>query len=274
MDSPEYLYHYTNIDTLALILKNRTIRFNSLDKMDDLQEKETADLKKIGQFCYISSWTDDISESIPMWKMYASLDEGVRIKLRKNPFKQYLNYIDEISKSFGTQTPSDSSNASITSYIPLPEMFSNHFFTHQAMTGDFLHKVEYTSDKNKLYPKMVNKDEKGQSIAIGELGKYKNPYWSFQKEWRYIFIAIPLDLTCFPQKSYLDFCLLNQMMSHDIAKQPFPYYDMTIDNQAFAEMSITLCPQISDENRKKVQQLINCYNQTAELMESSLLGLI
>ena len=39
MENVEYLYHYTNIETLALILKNRTIRFNSLDRMDDLQKK-------------------------------------------------------------------------------------------------------------------------------------------------------------------------------------------------------------------------------------------
>ena len=87
MDNCEYLYHYTNIETLALILKNRTIRFNSLDKMDDLQEQQTADIENIGQFCYISSWTEDDTESIPMWNMYASLDLGVRIKLCKNPFK-------------------------------------------------------------------------------------------------------------------------------------------------------------------------------------------
>ncbi|MBE6746525.1 MAG: hypothetical protein E7558_03645 [Ruminococcaceae bacterium] len=40
MSKTEYLYHYTSIETLALILKNRTIRFNSLDKMDDLQEQQ------------------------------------------------------------------------------------------------------------------------------------------------------------------------------------------------------------------------------------------
>lgn len=55
----DYLYHYTSVEVLALILKNRTIRFNSLDHMDDLQEQETADIKNAGQFCYISSWTDD-----------------------------------------------------------------------------------------------------------------------------------------------------------------------------------------------------------------------
>ena len=41
----EYLYHYTSVDSLALILKNRTIRLNPLDKMDDLQEKKTKDIE-------------------------------------------------------------------------------------------------------------------------------------------------------------------------------------------------------------------------------------
>ena len=32
------LYHYTSLETLALILKNRTIMFNRLDKVDDVEE--------------------------------------------------------------------------------------------------------------------------------------------------------------------------------------------------------------------------------------------
>ena len=70
--TPQYLYHYTSIDTLALILKNRSIRFNSLDRMDDLQEKESKDVKNIGQFVYVSAWTSEEKESIPMWNMYSS----------------------------------------------------------------------------------------------------------------------------------------------------------------------------------------------------------
>lgn len=37
----QYLYHYTSIETLALILKNRTIRFNNLQNVDDPEEAET-----------------------------------------------------------------------------------------------------------------------------------------------------------------------------------------------------------------------------------------
>ena len=46
-NTPDYLYHYTSIETLALILANHTFRLTSLDQMDDLQEKEAFDLKKM-----------------------------------------------------------------------------------------------------------------------------------------------------------------------------------------------------------------------------------
>lgn len=32
------IYHYTSIETLALILDNQKIRFNRLDRVDDLEE--------------------------------------------------------------------------------------------------------------------------------------------------------------------------------------------------------------------------------------------
>ena len=85
----EFLYHYTTLDKLALILRNRTIRLNPLDKMDDLQENMTSDVKNFGRIFFASSWTEEATESIPMWKMYASMESGVRIGLPKNPFKRY-----------------------------------------------------------------------------------------------------------------------------------------------------------------------------------------
>lgn len=41
MSNIEYLYRYTSLESLALILKSRQIRLNPLDKMDDLQEQKT-----------------------------------------------------------------------------------------------------------------------------------------------------------------------------------------------------------------------------------------
>lgn len=34
----DYLYHYTSIETLALILKNNTLCFNNLLNVDDSEE--------------------------------------------------------------------------------------------------------------------------------------------------------------------------------------------------------------------------------------------
>ena len=39
------IYHYTSLETLALILKNRTLDFNNVKNMNDLEESVTEDFK-------------------------------------------------------------------------------------------------------------------------------------------------------------------------------------------------------------------------------------
>lgn len=274
MENTEYLYHYTSLETLALILKNRTIRFNSLDKMDDLQEKETADIKNIGQFFYISSWTEDATESIPMWNMYASLNTGIRIKLRKNPFKVYENTAVDLSPVVHASVTDNSEGKPLRSIIPLAEMFAKGFVAPQALACDLLRKVEYTDDKDKLYPKMFTKEGNHFTIAMGELGQYKNLHWSFQSEWRYILNILPIDLNQPVASSMKDFQLVANKMRLGIEKQPFPHYDMVIADDAFVDMEITLSPRISGGSRIIVKSLVEKYNPSAVLRESSLLGLI
>lgn len=274
MDNIEYLYHYTSIETLALILKYHTIRFNSLDKMDDLQEQQTADIKNIGQFCYISSWTDDPTESIPMWNMYASLNLGVRIKLRKNPFKVYDNTAEELSKVVKAPVTDNSHGKPLQTIIPLTEMFSKGFISIQAMNMHLLCKVEYTDDTNKLYPHILKEDGERFSLALGELGKYKNLHWKFQSEWRYILNFLPLDLNQPVEKSMLESQIMANKMKLGLERQPFPYYDMYISDEAFEDMEVTLSPRISGGSKIIVQSLVEKYNSSAKLSESSLVGLI
>ena len=138
----EYLYHYTNIETLALILQNHTFRFNSLNKMDDLQEQETADLKNVGQVCYISSWTDDVDESIPMWNMYTSINSGVRIKLKKHPFKFHENTADELRQVINAPVTDNTNGTPLKSLIPFADMFRRKFIAAGATPENILHKVE------------------------------------------------------------------------------------------------------------------------------------
>lgn len=274
MENTEYLYHYTSIETLALILKYHTIRFNSLEKMDDLQEQQTADIKNIGQFCYISSWTDDSTESIPMWNMYASLNLGVRIKLRKNPFKVYDNTAETLSKVTNAQITDNSSGKPFQTTISLAEMFSKGFISIQAVNNQLLSKVEYTDDTEKLYPRILKEEGEGFSLALGKLGKYKNLHWAFQREWRYILNILPLDLNQPVKKSMIDSQIMANKIKLGIEKQPFPHYDMVISDEAFEGMEITLSPRISGGSRIIVQTLLEKYNPSATLSESSLVGLI
>lgn len=54
MEAPAVLYHYTSLDTLAMILHNRTIRFSRLDKVDDPQEQRSADSQNLGKMKLVS----------------------------------------------------------------------------------------------------------------------------------------------------------------------------------------------------------------------------
>ena len=81
------LYHYTSIENLALILKNKTIRFNRLDRVDDIEESSIYEKTvPMGKYTFVSCWTDNEEESIPLWKMYTPQMKGVRIAMDYDMF--------------------------------------------------------------------------------------------------------------------------------------------------------------------------------------------
>lgn len=271
----EYLYHYTSVDSLALILKNKTIRLNTLDKMDDLQEQKTADINNFGKFFFVSSWTSDESESIPMWKMYTAPNSGVRIKLRKNPFKWTITTGADFIKKIG-YIPSNQETVSFQqkTFLNLAELMKLGVYCAQAWSGDILREVIYTTDKNLLEPKVVTVDEKGTTISYGELGRYKNEHWKFQKEWRYLMSFLPMDFSFSPDKMYEEFSKTALKIISGTAALPISYFDLIIDEEYFKEMEITPSPQMSAGNRVILDDLVEKYNPNAIVRESTLVDLI
>ena len=67
------IHHYTNINTLALILKHKTIRFNRLDRVDDISEAQSFGKYNLAKYLFVSCWTDSATESIPQWHMYTTV---------------------------------------------------------------------------------------------------------------------------------------------------------------------------------------------------------
>lgn len=267
----DYLYHYTNVETLALILSNRTLRFNSLENVDDLQEKVARDLKKLGSCIFVSCWTEESEERIPMWKMYGSLEAGVRIKLCKYPFQEK----DDITEGLNEVAPGrvlGDNKGLPKALFSMAEMIRFGFATPFLQQRKILYKVEYTSEENKLYPTLVKEDQEWASIDLGKLGICKNLGWSFQKEWRYILRLLPLDYSS--DNIVKSFLSSMNAMKNDSLRLPFSYIDREISGEAFSGMEITLSPKISAGNRVIVKSLVEKYNPSATIVESSFYGLI
>ena len=96
----ERIYHYTDIKTLGLILKNRTIRFKRFDLMDNRTETDGLP-EMLKKNYFLSCWVSDAKEKIPQWAMYAP--KGVRIELLKKWYKKFPipiagtdQYVDEM----------------------------------------------------------------------------------------------------------------------------------------------------------------------------------
>lgn len=271
MEVPKYLYHYTNIDSLALILKNKTFRLNSLDKMDDLQEKETADIKNIGQFIYVSSWTDDNEESIPMWNMYTNIKAGVRIKMKANPFKRQKTSAANLLKA-GQNVIGDL-NAELDTFLSFEDMMNKNYYSTEAFDGEILKRVQYTTDASLLYPVVDHSDGKSINLEIGILGIYKNLHWQFQKEWRYRMTIIPFVFGS-PADMIAQITSTTNKIYHGVEKQAFPYYDLPIDEEAYKQMEITLSPKITAGNKELIMNTILRYNPQITVKDSCLKGLI
>lgn len=250
---PKYLYHYTNINTLALILKNKTIKFSSLDKVDDLEESQTNDLGNFGKYCFVSCWTENEEESIPFWHMYTQNKEGVRIKLPSNPFKKYV-IPKEITKT-----------EDILTYFNPVNLLTNNYFIQPFL--DILRKVEYTDDISLLYPKVYFRTKKSTELDVTNLGKYKRTYWSFQKEWRYWFFVFPGTIEDLKTKNPINKWIENKDL-------PFDDYYLSIDDEAFKRMEIILGPNTNEGHQIIVESLIDKYNQNAKALDSSLKGKI
>lgn len=243
--------------------------------MDDLQEQKTADVENLGKFVFVSSWTDDPTESIPMWKMYTNSTAGVRIKLRKNPFLWHGTSAQDVVRKTGMQLTQDSdSNGMIPTFLDFSEILSKGYWSPQAWSGNILEKMTYTNDITKLEPKVADVTSEGINLKMGMIGKHKNLHWEFQKEWRYIMQFISVKFNASIEEMTNQALVSARKLLQGTEPPPFRYYDLDIDSQCFAEMEITQSPQMTYGNRVILETLVEKYNPSAKIIESELLGKI
>lgn len=268
---PEYLYHYTSIEALALILKNKTIRFTRLDLVDDPEEGRTADYGDLGRFYFVSCWTDEEKESIPMWKMYSNDLKGVRIKLPTFIFKKYKRETCEITYSKdGAETKGQPKTS--YSYIK-PNILSRNDIGSPEIPEDILVKVQYTDNDGLIYPNAIsklitnNKESNTSDLKLGinlkVAGKHKRKFWEFQKEYRYILFASPCKLENFNNFTLEGF--LQHFQRSNFIEVTEKHIDLEVDEEKFKEMTITLSPKAGEAEKTIVDLLVQEYNPTSKI---------
>ncbi|MEQ2476650.1 DUF2971 domain-containing protein [Collinsella sp. CLA-AA-H167] len=272
MEAPAVLYHYASLDTLALILHKRTIRFSRLDKVDDPQEQRSADSQNLGKMKLVSCWTSSDEESIPMWREYAGAECGVRIQMKSYPFKQY-SISNESLNMLSSEAVLNALGGSFDGlHLPLEDFWDkNYHFFETARDREILHEVEYTNDESLLFPKVINAFENGGLVAdLMALGVHKTTAWSYQKEWRYILTAVPIGIDSVINVRLDQIVRANDVMLDKCDPGIPPYYDLAISDEAFSSMKIVSSPKMTPGNRVILDALIEKYAPGIEVAESSI----
>lgn len=262
MTIPEFLYHYTTVESLAMILSTQSIRFSPLGKLDDRYEESTKEMFNPGRFIFISSWMGSEEESIPMWNQYSQMESGVRIKLPSLPFEQY-----QVSNQEG---------GNFQSVIPDKETYNSPWFLVNRRLESSLIKVEYTNDEEKINPRLVfpkersDEDSTNMVINFGILGRYKKMCWSYQEEWRFRLMFIPVGYREMSRNQDIIGQIFWDRL-HDLNyRLPFDYYFLKLSEEALTEMEVTLSPKITEGNRVIVESLRDKYNPKMKIHNSNL----
>lgn len=251
----EYIHHYTTLQNLALILSSGKLRFTRFDLLDDKEEVSVIpeEVAFIRTWCFVSSWTDSEKESVPLWKMYSSIYDGVRISMPVDMFNKYNIPFFSKETHFG--------GGILNSPLTKDEIFYNgkYLVTNKFVKEkcDFYKTVECRDDVAELYKSFFKYD--GKTLVASNLwdwGKYKYSHWDFLKEVRFVILTKPLPPLNHPkinnnydnQYKYIDYAY-NQPNSDR-------YIDVSLSKDALTNIKITMAPCISDANRILLRALV------------------
>ena len=271
------IYHYTTIDSLAMILSSRSIKFNRLDKVDDMEERAESKSVRLWQYMFVSCWTENAEESIPLWRMYSGNSHGVRIGMDADMFED--NVVG------GSNVPQGIPHKGFwIGKIPAQDLFRRDYFVLPAAVkqkgngGDtlFYCHVDYVDDVNKktkdAYELTMTDDTHASStVAFGEIGKYKNRRWAFQEESRFRLVIMPFN-PILSDPDQAGSIALNAI--HNNVPVPISEYFLKLRQESLDNIEITLHPNATESDRVIVEALCAKYAQSAVIKSSELTDMV
>lgn len=254
------IHHYTDINTLALILKNKTIRFNRLDHVDDITEGDSFTKLKLEKFFFVSCWTHDNNESLPQWNMYTLDMAGMRITLLKRLFKYNPLVVPNNYKH--------EKQGAIISPIPFERIFASSYFVVPIFLEEkhYGREVVYGPDFMKIKNEAVQVDASNQALSacisdpIG-IAAVKSPDWSFQKEYRFVLFIVP---SLHISKDENFFIKLSERLPDIVAQSLYrgegpdiDYFDVDISQDAINDIKVTTGPLCTEGDYLIIEALLD-----------------
>lgn len=263
------IYHYTNLESLAMILKNKTIRFNRLDKVDDLEEGNAESLGvRFCKYVFVSCWTENSEESIPLWKMYGGDFGGIRISVEREMFQEY--FVSDLD--FGGLK----SQGSIITKIPPQNLIHPDFWVLPILEYNndlFYRHIKYVDDvfqftKDAIQRSSTKDGREDMNMQMKPFGYYKNKRWEFQNETRFVLYILPCNPMLESANPEVSSIVMQSLLENK--PLPFTYYDMQLKDEVLDKIEITLSPSASEAENIIVRALIDKYAPNAQIDNSTL----
>jgi len=250
---PAYLYQYTSMNSVLAILENKTIRFTRLDSLNDLNEGCCGEYAHLKKYVYISSWSADERESIPMWSLYGRdkkenvLDQGVRIKVPTNLFtfdgngglKEELA-LNKVLNNWNVVTEVKTKDIELGEDVKekLKDADLNDYhFTRKEVVGPV--KVDYISFANYAdrYSGILKPGQHPgfYSFFPKDVGYEKVDDWAYENEYRF-WMQYPYCKQIYGSGGVL---------KNDVSFTKYPYIDVFYNEKAIPEMEIMLAPNFN-----------------------------
>jgi Protein of unknown function (DUF2971) len=271
------IYHYTSVESLALILKTRKLRFTRLDRVDDVREAQRHIGIQFGQYFFVSCWTKEPLESIPQWNMYSKEMQGVRIDFPQYPFQSVSM---KPTRDVGMEITGDALGPLTFEEMLGPEHFVLPLF---AQGSHFAGDVQYVEDVEAVYRSSITTTPGSygranvQIASLPTLARYKSSDWQFQKEYRFVLTVIPI-----PKINSDGFTNRNLGQALDNFPAAFmnnvdpgiEYIDVPLADDAFKSLTIRTGPLCPLGSQVCVQALVSSLAPDAKIEKSQLWGAI
>lgn len=269
------IHHYTNLHSLALILKSGKLRLTRLDCFDDVGEAQTHAGVNFGRQFFASCWSSAQEEQIPQWAMYGDAMRGVRITPKDDPFVRHRLNAEVKHKGRGVKFDD----------IPAPYTLEEALRPGRILVPDgemvttFGGPVEYLDDVSDAYRSSIQHRDGGGIIIPGSahrLARFKSARWRFQAEHRFVLMACsgPDALYSASPSDYA--VALAEHLSHrsmiDEMDLLVRYVDIRLAREALNGATITLGPLAPAGSREIVDSLASALAPGARVLESELSG--